>query len=238
MSQTLSLADSPSLDDLQVYLQRAARVDDGSVRLIAAGNVLLVYSAILYRRGLLDRSPTVLGLRTVALTEPLTLDTVVTVRSLLERIARVGAVPRDSAAPVLLPVPFETTTVSWAGISPPQGGWHAVGVTDAAALDAAARSGIEEVAAAIPTGTGDALVQKVRSEVWGRPIDGLDLSDGPEVSPEVGADDGAPRPMVPAGAGFAAVSLGFLAAGEAVRVFQSGPWLRLSTSRGHVLVKT
>ena len=225
MSQTLSLADSPSLDDLQVYLKRAARVEDGSVRLISAGSVLLVYSAILYRRGLLDRSPTVLGLRTFALNAPLTLDTVVTVRSLLDRIARVAAVPRDSAAPVLLPVPLETTTVSWAGISPPQGGWQAVGVTDAAVLDAAARSGIDEVATAIPTGTGDALVQKVRSEVWGRPIEALAT---------LGVSGGS---TVPAGAGFAAVSLGFLAAEEPVRVFQCGTWLRLSTSRGHVLVK-
>ena len=42
----------------------------------------------------------------------------------------------------------------------------------------------------IPTGTGEQLVQRVRSEVWSRPVEGLEL--------------------VPTGAGFAAFSLGFL----------------------------
>ncbi|MFO7691202.1 MAG: hypothetical protein R6W83_11735 [Cryobacterium sp.] len=239
MSQTLSFADSPSLDDLQVYLKRAARVEDGAVRLIASGNVLLVYSAILYRRGLLDQSPTVLGLRTFALDEPLTLDTVVTVRSLLDRIARVVAGPRHGAGPVELAVPFETTTVSWAGISPPRSGWQPLGEMDVAVLEAAARSGIDEVAAAIPSGTGEALVQKVRSTVWSQPIDALEYIEDPaQPGLPAGSGDGPVRGAVPAGAGFAAVSLGFLAADERVQLFRSGSWLRLSTSRGHVLVKS
>jgi hypothetical protein len=41
---------------------------------------------------------------------------------------------------------------------------------------------------------------------------------------------------VPAGAGFAALGLGFLGADD-VRVYETGPWTRLSTQRGHVLVK-
>jgi hypothetical protein len=57
----------------------------------------------------------------------------------------------------------------------------------------------------------------VRSEVWGRPVEGAAL--------------------VTAGAAFAAYSLGFLSDSEAVRVFESGPWTRLTTSRGHVLVR-
>ena len=65
MSQSFSLTDSLSLADLQVYLSRAGRVEDGAVRLISAAGVLAVYTAILYPRGLLDSSPTVLGLRTV-----------------------------------------------------------------------------------------------------------------------------------------------------------------------------
>ena len=73
MSQSFSLSDSLSLGDLQVYLSRAARVEDGSVRLMSAAGVLAVYTAILYPRGLLDSSPTVLGLRTFALTEPVDL---------------------------------------------------------------------------------------------------------------------------------------------------------------------
>ena len=218
MSQLFSLADSLSLGDLQVYLSRAARVEDGSVRLISAAGVLAVYTAILYPRGLLDQSPTVLGLRTFALTEQVDLDKVVPVRSLLDRVARLLA---SAAAPVETPVtvtvPLEVSTVTWAGISPPRGGWQQQGETDAAVLERAARAGIDEVAAVIPSGTGEQIVQRVRSEVWGRPIDGLEF--------------------VPTGAGFAAFSLGFLSDDEPVQLFETGLWTRLSTSRGHVLVR-
>ncbi len=217
MSQSFSLSDSLSLGDLQVYLSRASRVEDGSVRLISAAGVLAVYTAILYPRGLLDESPTVLGLRTFALTEQLSLDKVVPVRSLLDRVARLQAAATDREAPVAVTVPLEVSTVTWAGISPPMGGWQPYGETDAARLESAARAGIDEVAAAIPRGTGEQLVQRVRSEVWGRPIDGLEF--------------------VPTGAGFAAFSLGFLSNDEPVQLFETGPWTRLSTSRGHVLVR-
>jgi hypothetical protein len=217
MSQSFSLSDSLSLGDLQVYLSRAARVEDGSVRLVSAAGVLAVYTAILYPRGLLDSSPTVLGLRTFALTEPVDLDVVVPVRSLLDRLLRLETAVTDAAAPVSVTVPLQVSSVTWAGITPPRGGWTPQGSADAAVLEAAAREGIAEVASVIPTGTGEQIVQRVRSEVWGRPIEALDF--------------------VPSGAGFAAVSLGFLSADEPVHLFETGPWTRLSTSRGHILVR-
>ena len=217
MSQSFSLSDSLSLGDLQVYLQRAGRVEDGSVRLVSAAGVLAVYTAILYPRGLLDSSPTVLGLRTFALTEPVELDVVVPVRSLLDRLVRLAAAVTDAEAPVSVTVPLQVSSVTWAGITPPRGGWTPQGSTSAAVLESAARDGIAEVASVIPTGTGEQIVQRVRSEVWGRPIDALDF--------------------VPAGAGFAAVSLGFLSADEPVQLFETGPWTRLSTARGHILVR-
>jgi hypothetical protein len=217
MSQSFSLTDPLSLGDLQVYLSRASRVEDGSVRLISAAGVLAVYTAILYPRGLLDASPTVLALRTFALSEPVELDAVVPLRSLLDRIARLQTVPQPVDSPVAVTVPLQVSTVTWAGISPPRGGWASHGETDAARLENAARAGIEEVASVIPAGTGEQIVQRVRSEVWGRPVDGLDF--------------------VPAGAGFAAFSLGFLSADEPVALYETGPWTRLSTSRGHVLVR-
>lgn len=217
MSQSFSLSDSLSLGDLQVYLQRAGRVEDGSVRLVSAAGVLAVYSAILYPRGLLDSSPTVLGLRTFALTEPVELDVVVPVRSLLDRLVRLAAAVTDADAPVSVTVPLQVSSVTWAGITPPRGGWTPQGSTTAAVLETAARDGIAEVASVIPTGTGEQIVQRVRSEVWGRPIDALDF--------------------VPAGAGFAAVSLGFLSPEEPVQLFETGPWTRLSTARGHILVR-
>ncbi|TYL50705.1 hypothetical protein [Agromyces mariniharenae] len=218
MVQQLTLADSLALGDLHTYLQRAGRVEDGSVRLIAGNGILAVYTAILYPRGILDESPTVLGLRTFELVDTEDFDIVVPMRSMVERIERAKAqLPDDDESRfVSMTRPPEVNTVTWAGISPPRGGWRALGEADAAALESAARAGIDEVAAAIPTGTGEQLVQRVRSEIWGRGIDGLEY--------------------VPTGAAFAAFSLGFLG-DDPVRLFETGPWTRLTTRRGHVLVR-
>jgi hypothetical protein len=41
---------------------------------------------------------------------------------------------------------------------------------------------------------------------------------------------------VPTGAAFGAFSLGFLG-DDAVRLYETGPWTRLTTRRGHVLVR-
>ena len=218
MVSQITLADSLSLGDLHTYLQRAGRVEDGSVRLIAGSGILAVYTAILYPRGILDESPTVLGLRTFALEGTEDFDSVVPMRSLVERIVRArGEIGEDDESrPVSMSRPPEVNTVTWAGISPPRGGWRPLGETDAATLESAARAGIDEVAAAIPAGTGEQLVQRVRSEVWGRGVDGVEY--------------------VPTGAAFAAFSLGFLG-DDPVRLFETGPWTRLSSRRGHVLVR-
>jgi hypothetical protein len=219
MSPTLTLVDALALRDLHVYLSRASRIEEGSVRLIAGGGILAVYVAVIYPVGLLDEVPTVLGLRTFALTEPTTVDTVVPIRSLLERVTRLDGEVRDTASPVTMTVPMGVNTVTWAAISPPRGGWMPRPSTTSGVLDRVARAGIAEVADAVPTGTGTQLVQKVRAEVWGRDIEGLE--------------------DVAAGGAFAALSLGFLGDHEddEVRIFESGPWTRLTSPRGHVLIK-
>jgi hypothetical protein len=219
MSPTLSLVDALALRDLQVYLSRAARIEEGSVRLIASGGILAVYVAVIYPAGLLDEVPTVLGLRTFALTEPTTVDSVVPIRSLLERVNRLNADIADLTVPVVMTVPMGVNTVTWAAISPPKGGWIPRPGTTASVLNTVAREGIAEVAEAVPTGTGAQLVQKVRAEVWGRNVDGLE--------------------DVAAGGAFAALSLGFLSdnGDDEVRIFDSGPWTRLTSPRGHVLIK-
>ena len=218
MTATFTVIDSLALGDLQVFLSRAARVDEGSVRLIGGGGVLAVYVSVLHPAGLLDQSPTVLGLRTFALASQEDFDAVVPVRSLLARIESAVESSADTLGePVAVSLPMSVNTVTWAAITPPRGGWVALDAVPSAVLEEAARAGIAEVAEAIPTGTGEALVHKVRTEVWGRPLDDPDY--------------------VPAGAGFAAVSLGFLGDDEAASVFESGAWTRLSTRRGHVLVK-
>ncbi len=217
MSESIQLADRLSLGDLQTYLGRAARVDDGSVRLIAGSGILAVYTAILYPRGILDETPTVLGLRTFSLADRTEFDEVVPMRSLATRVDDTLARTVEGAVPSPFTRPHGVSTVTWAGISPPRSGWLAHQPVAQPVLEDAARIGIAEVAAAVPEGTGEQLVEKVRSEVWGRPMDGLEF--------------------VPAGAGFAALSLGFLGGDEEVGVFETGPWTRLSTRRGHVLVR-
>ncbi|HEY0248358.1 MAG TPA: hypothetical protein VGC45_08855 [Gryllotalpicola sp.] len=210
MSPTFSLDDALAVTDLQTYLGRAGRVEDGSVRLVAAHGVLAAYTAVLYPHGLLDRTPTVLGLRTFTTDPAAEFDAVVPTRSLLDRLAR--------ADPAGIRLPLEVSTVTWAGISPPRGGWQQVGQTDAALLRRVAEEGIAEVARAIPEGTGEQLVWRVRGSVWGASIEQLD--------------------DVVAGAAFAADSLGFLGGSdEAVPIYETGTWTRLSMTRGHVLVK-
>ena len=208
---TFTLTDAPSLDDLQVFLSRAARVEDGSVRLIAGSGVLAVYCSVFVPAGILDESATVLGLRTLALTEPVTFDAVVPMRSLQQRLERAQA-----EGVTTIGLPMEVNTATWAAVSPPRGGWQARGEVAPALLDTAARAGIRDVASAVPDGAGEQIVRKVRSEVWGKPIAGAE--------------------HIPSGAAFAAFALGFLGE-DPVRVYETGPWTRLSTQRGHVLVK-
>jgi len=223
MGSSFTLADTPTLDDLHVFLARAARIEEGTVRLIAGSGVLAVYVAVFYPQGLLDESPTVLGLRTVALRDSGqghdAFGVVVPIRSLLGRLEMAKEVrqadPSDSG-PVSISLPMGVNTVTWSAISPPRGGWRPITGTTPAVLDAAARAGIDEVASAVPDAVGEQIVRRVRSEVWSRGIPGLG--------------------HVPAGAAFAALGLGFLGDDE-VRMFETGPWTRLTTVRGHVLVK-
>ncbi|NQX10090.1 hypothetical protein HQQ80_00425 [Microbacteriaceae bacterium VKM Ac-2855] len=218
MSPSFSLADPLSLSDLRVFLGRSARVEDGAVRMIADANVLAVYTPVLYPRGILDRSATVLGLRVFALTETTGFDRVVPIRALSDRLARLQWEPGGAdGKPVLLPEGEDATAGVWAGISPPRGGWQRSATADAAVLERVARAGIDEIAAAVPTGVGEQIVTRVRSTVWGRPIDEF--------------------AELPAGAAFAAFALGFLDAADPVAVFQSGAWHRLTSRRGHVLVR-
>jgi hypothetical protein len=229
MTPSFALRDALALGDLQTFLGRSARVDDGAVRLIGSGGVLAVYTSVLQPAGLLDRAPTVLGLRTFAAETQAPVDSVVPIRALLDRLARLeGPATGSPGQPVGVLVPPDTATAPWAGISPPRAGWERLADVEAAVLREAARAGIDEVAAAVPTGIGEQIVTRVRGEVWGRPVEGA--------------------PDVLAGGAFAAYSLGFLGPdpapdavaddGEApVAVFRTGPWTRLTTSRGHVLVR-
>lgn len=215
MNALITFPDPASVSDVRTFLARAARVDDTAVRLQLRSGVLALYVAAFSPRGLLDRGPTVLGLRTMRASGGGDLDVVVPLRSVLDRLATEES---SSGRSLELPVPDQRVSTVWAGIAPPRSGWLPVGDIPAGALADAARDGAAEVGAAVPTDAGDHIVQSVRQSVWNRPV--------------------GERVDLPAGAAFAADAFGFLGErDEPVPLFASGPWLRLSPRRGHVLAR-
>ncbi|RLP82371.1 hypothetical protein D9V34_11350 [Mycetocola lacteus] len=216
MDTSFTLADSETRSDLTVFVQRAGRVDREAVRLVGAGGVLAVSSPVLVPRGILSSGPTILGLRTFALAADASFDTVVAPASVLERLARLDALG-TALHEVRLP-PAEVRA-SWSGIAAPRGGWERTGSVSAGVLRAGARAGVTEIAAALPANAGDPIVAGVRMGVWGR-----DLEDAPGL---------------PGGVAFAADALGFLGPDDAeeLAIFTSGSWTRITSLRGHVLVR-
>lgn len=217
MSRSFALVDPLAVGDMRVFLARSGRLELGSARLVAGSGVLAIYVPVLQPAGILDEGATVLGLRTYALAGQESFDSVVPIRSLLARVESALNADKVEGEPVEVTLPIEVNTVTWTTISPPRGGWKAQGTMPAALLETTAAAGIDEVATALPDGAGEQIVRKVRAGVWGRPLEGFDY--------------------IPGGAAFAAVSLGFVGDEETVSLFESGPWTRLTTRRGHVLVK-
>ncbi|MFK0001077.1 hypothetical protein [Paenarthrobacter sp. NPDC090522] len=211
LTQSFRFADPRDLSDLRTYVTRAKSIDDGAIRLQAAGQVLAAYVCVLRPRILGEATPTILGLRTMALAEQAQADVTVTLASILDRLARSSPVDVD------LPIPPSTVSESWAGVGAPRSGWEAQGPVSDAELKAAAEAGIAEVAGVVPAMAGAAVVNSARAAVWSRSLPG--------------------REGIPAGAAFAAFALGFLGDGEQ-QLFRNGRWFRLSGPRGHVLVRT
>ncbi|MFH5877827.1 hypothetical protein [Arthrobacter sp. NA-172] len=211
LTQSFHFVDPRDLADLRTYVTRAKSIDDGAIRLQASGRVLAAYVCVLRPRLLGESTPTILGLRTMALSDDAHADVTVTLSSVLDRLARSG--PED----VELPIPPSTVSESWAGVGAPRSGWEPVGSVPDAELKSVAEAGITEVAGIVPDQPGALIVNNARAAVWGREIPGLD--------------------GVPAGAAFAALMLGFLGDGEH-RLFRNGRWFRLSGTRGHILARS
>lgn len=199
--------DPQAAADLLTFASRAVRLGDGTVRLRADGGVLVTTAAPLAPRGLLDATPTVLGLRASAIDPELECDLVVEAAALLPA-------PDDAQAVVL---PDTATSPAWAGISPPRGGWEQRDAIDAAVLASRAQYGVAAVADALPENAGEDVVRVVRGQVWGQPDEALG--------------------GLPLGTAFAAFALGFIAGGEEAVVRTSGSWTRVTLARGHVLVR-
>jgi hypothetical protein len=206
------LADVGTTADLRTFVSRARTADDGAIRLQASGQVLAAYVSIMRPKLLGEGTPTILGLRTMALASPSDLDLTVPLAAVADRLARMAG---DD---VELQIPPMTLNESWAGISAPRGGWERVRELDPGMLIQAARDGVREISQIIPVNPGALIVNNARAAVWGRTLPGIDAA-------------------LPGGTAFAAYVLGFVAPDETAVLFRSHRWLRLSTGRGHILVK-
>jgi len=218
MALTLTLSPSQAVLDAQVFSERAARVNNGSARLIAQGGFLQAYVGVLFPRGLLDQTPTVLGLRVFKLATAAEFDVVVPLESLIHRL---GVASDSGEAEFTLPA--EVASLAWAAITPPREGWRRRrGIASSALRDAAAEGGakvaqaVAKVAQAVPESIGESVLQKVRAEIWGTAL--------------------ADNQQIPAGAAFAADALGFLT-DKNMQVHTVGNWLRLTSGSGYVVVK-
>lgn len=173
----------------------------------AHDGVLLAQAGMLTPHGLLDATPTVIGMRVLNADPELVCDIVVDP-------AEISPV---ADAPESLLLPDTGLSAAWAGIAPPKSGWEPVGEIDSAVLTTRAEQGIREVADQLPAQPGEDITQRVRAAVWGRHDD------------ELGG--------LAQGVAFAAFALGFVKGQERARVFSSGRWTRLSLARGHVLLR-
>ncbi len=217
MSLVLRFEDGGEAADLGAFLGRLIHYDRAAaVRLQAGGGAL----------GVFGRPPSfeVLAIRTARLgDDALALDVTVSAGELLESIDESAATAR---------VPAAVTGPPWAGVLPPRGGWEPVpGLPEPERMR-------EVVAAAVAEfrGRDEALPEGARTrgererighEIWSRTLGTTEL---------------------PLRAVHAAQALGFLRpvrvlvsggspVPEAVALFASGPWLRLRTPYGSVVLR-
>ncbi len=207
MPERLLFPDADAAADALTFAARTARLGDGAVRLRGDGGRLVMSSAPLAPRGLLDSTPTVLGLRVLPVDPELVCDLVVEASALV--------VDRDDPRAVILP--DTGLAPAWAGISPPQSGWTPDGGVAASVLASRAQWGIASVAESMPQDPGEDVVRTVRAAVWGVADDDLG--------------------GLPLGAAFVAFALGFIAGDEQAVRRTAGAWTRLTLARGHVLVR-
>jgi hypothetical protein len=221
---TLVLDDAASLADLGRYARRARALDEeAAVRLQADGSVLAAWVGVLPGSGILGEG-LVLGLRTFALAEPTRIDVAVPAAAITDRTAHT---PGQS----VLPLPPVHLTPTWASLTPPRSGWEYAGRADGDDLAAVARSGLEEVAAAVKEHGAAAGLTKQR--VWGAMVTYTASVEPANPSPE--HTDPAPSIELSAGVALAAYALGFLSPGQPVTVYRTNRWTRVSGPGGHVL---
>ncbi len=209
-TQHIDFGDPRGLADLATYLGRASRArPEGAVRLQVFGTLLVTTVAVIEGTGLMGEG-TVLGMRVVTIAPSDDVDATVSFASVNDRLAREGG-------GAVLSVPPTTVRAPWSGLTPPRDGWESVGQLDGEIVDSIARQGISQVAEGTPENAGGHAVESLRRRTWGAMSDTV--------------------PPIASGLAFGAHVLGFTSAGEPASIASHGRWTRLSTSRGHVLVR-
>lgn len=207
----IDLGSPRAVADLATFVGRAKRANpEGAVRLQLIGPLLVTTVAVLEGSGLLGEG-TVLGLRAVRVASEGPLDVTVALAAVSDRLARADSTTRT------LNVPPAEVRAPWAAMAAPRSGWEPVGTIACEEVDSIARQGITAVAGGTPDSAGGQAVAALRRRVWSAMSETV--------------------PPVAAGLAFGAHVLGFTAPGEQAAVAAHGRWTRLSTSRGHVLVR-
>ena len=206
----IDFGDPRGLADLGTFLARARKANpDGAVRLQVLGGLLVATVAVIEGSGLMGDG-TVLGMRVASIAPSDAVDTTVSFASVSDRLARDGG-------GAVLSVPPMTVRAPWSGLTPPRDGWEPVGQLDGAVVDSIARQGISQIAEGTPDGAGGHAVDALRRRTWGAMSETV--------------------PPIAAGLAFGAHVLGFTVAGQPASIAANGRWTRLSTGRGHVLVR-
>lgn len=213
MNPAINFASLQDISDLSSYLTRAKRLDEeGAVKLRAFGDVLAIYVSPIFSGSLMSDGPTVLGLRTIKLAQPIELDAAYQLAQILERLAE----PRVEGS-LVLELPSGPVRPAWSGVTPPRQDWEELGTLEQSQISQWAKDGIAEVANTLPSSVASALAAKVRLGIWGKTVS-LEYH-------------------LPGAAAFAMAGLGFMQKDELIKVYGTKGWVRLSSQFGHVLSK-
>lgn len=211
-SDVLIFEDSTSVSDLANLISRAKAIEDDAAQLTARGTALAVYVPLLVPAELGQGNYTILGMRVHRLAKEAEVNASYSLAAIQDRLARMGETDTEFALP-----PVEESPI-WAGISVPMSGWEDAGSIADAQLTAAAQTGIDAVAQALPANPGKPVVAQIRQRIWSSAIENSD-------------------PQLPLGAAFAMHALGFLTPEGHSRVLRNGNWIRVSNQRGHAVVR-
>lgn len=164
MPTRLLFLDADAAADALTFAGRAGTLGlDAAVRLRAQHGTLVMTTAVLSPRTLLDEVPTILGMRALPVDPELECDLAV---------AAPGLVGTED--PLALALPETAVTAPWAGISPPRTGWEVQRELPASVLAARSQWGMAAVAHDLPADPGEEIVRAVRAHIWGEPDEELD----------------------------------------------------------------